>query len=66
MADNRIYRLPQVRERTGLATSTIYLHIAQGRFPRPVRIGPRAVGWREADLDAWEAALPCAGNGEAA
>ena len=49
----RILRLPAVRARTGLARSTIYLRIAQGRFPRPIALGERAVGWIEVEVDAW-------------
>ena len=49
----RILRLPEVMERTGLSRSTIYLRIEQGRFPRPVPLGGRAVGWIEAEIDAW-------------
>ncbi|KFE34194.1 phage transcriptional regulator, AlpA [Thioclava atlantica] len=37
----------------GLSRSTLYAMIAEGRFPKPVRIGKRAVGWREADLRDW-------------
>lgn len=46
-------RLPKVIERTGLSRSSIYAMISAGRFPSPVRIGLRAVAWREADLDTW-------------
>ena len=49
----RILRLSEVRARTGLARSTIYLRIAQGSFPKPISLGPRAVGWIEAEVDAW-------------
>ena len=49
----RILRLPEVVERTGLSRSTIYVRIEQGRFPRPVALGGRAVGWIEAEIDAW-------------
>ena len=49
----RILRLPAVRARTGLARSTIYLRIAQGRFPSPISLGERAVGWIEVEVDAW-------------
>lgn len=40
----RFLRLPDVIARTGLA---------EGRFPRPVSLGERAVGWVEAELDEW-------------
>ena len=50
---HRIIRRPAVEGRTGLSRSTIYLKIAQGSFPRPVTLGLRAVGWIEAEVDAW-------------
>jgi len=48
-----ILRLPAVKARTGLSRSTIYLRIAQGEFPQPVSLGGRAVGWVEAEVQAW-------------
>jgi hypothetical protein len=24
-----------------------------GRFPRPIKLSPRKIAWREADLDSW-------------
>ena len=27
--------------------------VKAGDFPKPIRMGPRAVGYRRADLDAW-------------
>lgn len=50
---NTILRLPQVKTRVGLSRSSIYLAISQGTFPRPVRLGARAVGWVAADIEAW-------------
>ena len=46
-------RLPTVIQATGLGRSTIYRLVANGAFPPPVRLGPRAVGWRWSDLDRW-------------
>lgn len=48
-----ILRLPAVKARTGLSRSTIYVRVAEGRFPQPVSLGPRAIGWVEAEVDAW-------------
>lgn len=48
-----ILRLPAVKTSTGLSRSTIYLRIAQGKFPRPVSLGGRAVGWLEAEVQEW-------------
>ena len=49
----RFLRLPEVLARTGLSRSTIYVRLDQGRFPRPVSLGGRAVGWIEAEVDEW-------------
>lgn len=50
---NKILRLPEVMSLTGLSRSTIYLRISQDQFPQSVSLGPRAVGWLEAEVDAW-------------
>jgi prophage regulatory protein len=49
----RFIRRPAVENRTGLSRSTIYLLMQNGQFPKPVRIGGRAVAWPEADVEAW-------------
>jgi prophage regulatory protein len=48
-----ILRLPAVKARTGLSRSTIYLRISQGRFPAPISLGYRAVGWVESEINEW-------------
>ena len=53
MSDDRILRLPEVRIKTGRAAATIWKDVSDGAFPPPVRIGPRAVGWRNSELMAW-------------
>jgi prophage regulatory protein len=47
---------------TGLGRSTIYRMIAEQQFPSPVRLGPRAVAWRRADLERWSDARPAASH----
>jgi len=49
----RILRLSDVKERTGLSRSTIYLYINDGIFPRPISLGARCVGWLESEIDGW-------------
>lgn len=48
-----ILRLPEVKARTGLSRSTIYLRISEGRFPASISLGDRAVGWVEEEIDIW-------------
>jgi prophage regulatory protein len=50
---DKLLRLPAVRELTQKSTSRIYADMAAGKFPRPVRIGERAVAWRASDLITW-------------
>lgn len=47
-----ILRLPEVKARTGLSRSTIYLQIQKGTFPSPISLGARAVGWVDSEVDA--------------
>nr|WP_149866390.1 AlpA family phage regulatory protein [Tropicimonas marinistellae] len=48
-----MFRRTAIEEITGLSRSTIYAMMARDEFPRPVRIGRRAVGWREIDMRTW-------------
>lgn len=48
-----ILRLPQVKIRTGISRSSIYLAIKQGTFPSPIQLSIRSVGWLESDISNW-------------
>lgn len=48
-----LLRLPAVCERTGIGRSAIYARAKDGRFPKPVPIGPRLVGWPEHEVSSW-------------
>lgn len=48
-----LLRRPQVQQRVNLSRSTLYRLISDGLFPKPVDLGPRAVGWVEHEIDAW-------------
>ena len=52
-APPNILRLSQVEARTGLSGSYIYNLMSYGAFPRPIKLGPRAVGWVESDINDW-------------
>ena len=51
-----ILRRRQVQTETGYSRSTIYLRISQGLWPKPVRLGARAVGWPAGEVSALNAA----------
>jgi prophage regulatory protein len=48
----RFLKLPEVRTRTGKSRSAIYQGVKDGTFPKPVKLGRRAVGWIEAEIEA--------------
>ena len=52
-----IQRMPVVMAITGHAKSTIYKLISEGKFPKPVALGSRAVGWRSTDVEIYLASL---------
>lgn len=52
-APSSILRIKAVMRRTGLTRPTLYRKIAQGTFPKQVRISSNCVGWREAEVDSW-------------
>lgn len=47
---------------------SIYRWAHEGRFPAPLKIGPRRIAWRKAEVEAWLSNLPvaCAKKGGAA
>ncbi len=49
----RILRRPDVEQMTGLSRSTIYAMKSEGNFPRPLRLGKRAVGWPANQIEEW-------------
>jgi prophage regulatory protein len=49
----RILRVREVADRAGISKSLIYKFVREGKFPFGVKIGERAVGWLESDVDGW-------------
>jgi prophage regulatory protein len=49
----RIIRMKTAQERTSLSQATIYRKIADGTFPRQVKISIHGAGCYEADIDRW-------------
>ncbi len=47
-----LLRKPQVIARTGITKSSWERGVRQGRFPKPVKIGLRAVAWTSTSIDA--------------
>ena len=49
-----ILRIRQTVKATGKSKSAIYADIAAGKFPRPVKLGAKAVGWFLDEIEAWQ------------
>lgn len=54
--ERRILRRPEVEAKTGFKRAHIYNLMQEGKFPKPVRLGIRAVGWDSLEIDQWIAA----------
>lgn len=51
--ERRILRRAEVEAKTGFKRAHIYNLIKQGQFPKPMRLGVRAVGWDSREIDEW-------------
>lgn len=49
----KFLRLPQVIHETTLSRSTIYRLMEKSVFPKPYKLGERAVAWLESDIQKW-------------
>ena len=49
----KIIRLPEVKIKTGLSRSSIYLRMSKDKFPQSISLGSRAVGWLNVDIEQW-------------
>ena len=59
-------RLPKVIDATGRSKVSIYSDIKAGKFPAPIKIGPRAVAWVSTDIEQWINGRISAAKGRAA
>ena len=50
---NQFYRRATLEDMLGISRSTIYRLMLDEEFPRPIKLGRRAVGWKSEDIDEW-------------
>lgn len=48
-----LLRRKTVEKLTGLSRSSIYAMMSEGTFPKQIKIGRRAVAWRQKDIENW-------------
>lgn len=50
---DRLMRMPDVINMTGLPRSTIYLKMKNNEFPQQIKISTRSVAWSEIEIKSW-------------
>ena len=58
----RLLTLRDVTAMTALSRSAVYALMAESRFPKPIRVGARAVRWVEQEVADFIASRPRAGS----
>ncbi|MGE0055995.1 MAG: helix-turn-helix transcriptional regulator [Hyphomicrobium sp.] len=48
--DDRLVRLEEVLELIPISRSTWWAGVKEGRYPEPIKLGPRLTCWRMADI----------------
>jgi len=48
-----VLRWPEVAKIVPISRSHAHALAAQGKFPKPIKLGPRASGWLESEINAW-------------
>jgi len=53
MTDNNLLSINQVCEKVNRSRVTLWKWVKDGQFPKPLKIGNRTLGWKEADFNHW-------------
>ena len=48
-----LLRMPEVIQRTGLSRSTIYALVAEGKFPRQIKVSENTAAWLGHEIEAY-------------
>ena len=54
----RMLRLPEVRDITGVSRSSIYKWMDEGKFPPSRQLGERAIAWDSREIAKWVDSRP--------
>lgn len=50
---SNLLRIQDVMKKTGIAKSTIWLWVKEGKFPKPIKLSERITVWDENKIDEW-------------
>lgn len=49
----QVLKRQQVEAQLGFKRSHLYALMAEGSFPKPIKLGARAVGWLQSEVNEW-------------
>jgi len=49
----RLIRKKHVLDKVNISSSSLWAWVASGRFPAPIKLGPRTTVWLESEVDAF-------------
>jgi prophage regulatory protein len=49
--NTRLIRIKEVAHKVGIAKSTVWHMVKEGKFPKPKKLSPRVTVWIEAEVD---------------
>ncbi len=49
----KILRRREVEALTGRSRSSLYRDMEAGKFPKPIQLGEKSIGWLESEIVAW-------------
>ena len=49
----QIIKINAVKQQTNLSVASIYRLAKQGDFPKPIKLGAKASGWLQSEIDDW-------------
>lgn len=53
MYEEKFLRINAVKEKTGLKHAMLYALMAEGKFPKPVKLSKRCVAWLLSEVEAF-------------
>lgn len=60
LLNDRLLKLGQVQEITGLSKAMVYRLVSQAKFPKPCKPGGIATRWVESEVRAWREQIEAA------
>ena len=60
--EDRFMRMPEVVRTVGRSRTSIHYDVKEGRFPKPHKIGRRAIAWKESEIKDWIASRDLCGG----